>query len=478
MQNCDYNKPQMNAARKRTKTTTSVVDFAIPKSAMEIGIDKKYILLTYGCQGNESDSEKIRGLLETIGFSLASDETMADLIVLNTCAIRANAENKVFGELGRLKKYVKAKPDLIIAIGGCMPQEEIVVEKILKTYPQVKIIFGTHNLYQLPQFLERVMSNHNRVIEVLSEEGNIIEKLPTVRTSRSKAWVDIMYGCDEFCTYCIVPYTRGKERSRKPEYIIKEVQSLIDQGYHEVTLLGQNVNSYGLDFTEYRYRFSDLLQALSQLPIERIRFTTSHPKDFSTDLITVLAKQKNLMHAIHLPVQSGSDKILKAMNRKYTKADYMNLVDKIYQAIPDVSLTTDIIVGFPGETESDFLETIALVEYCRFEGAYTFVFSPRVGTPAAQFNDTVSIDEKMQRLYRLNDVINQGFARGNHRFVNQTLKVLVDGRSKGKADVLSGYSEHNKLVNFRGSKTLIGTIVNVKITDAKTWSLAGKLINE
>ena len=478
MQKCDYDKPQMNIARKRTKSTTEVVNFVIPASVIGKGIGKKYKMLTYGCQANESDSEKIRGLLEKIGFSLTIDDSKADLIVLNTCAIRENAENKVFGELGRLKKYFKANPELIIAIGGCMPQEEVVVEKIIKTYPQVKIIFGTHNFHQLPELLEKALKDNQRVIKVLSEEGSIVEMMPTIRTSQSKAWIDIIYGCDEFCTYCIVPYTRGKERSRKPEFIISEVNKLIEEGYHEVTLLGQNVNSYGLDFTDCKYNFANLLEDLAKLPIERIRFTTSHPKDFSDSLIAVLAKETNLMPAIHLPVQSGSNRILKAMNRKYTKESYIELVDKIYQAIPDVSLTTDIIVGFPGETESDFLETITLVEHCQFEGAYTFVFSPRTGTPAASFDDIIPMEEKMQRLYRLNEVINRGFARGNQRFVGQIIKILVDGISKGNSDVLSGYSEHNKLVNFRGSLNLVGTIVDVKITDAKTWSLFGELVNE
>jgi len=475
MEKNDYNKPLLNEARKRSRGATSAIDFSIPESLLGIGIGKKYVMQTFGCQGNEADSEHIRGLLARLGFVPTAQEDDADLILFNTCAIRANAENKVFGELGRIKKFKQSNPDLIIAVGGCMPQEEVVVEKILKTYHQVDIVFGTHNLHLLPEYLDKVMRRKEKVIEVLSEEGEIVEQLPAVRESGHKAWVNIMFGCDEFCTYCIVPYTRGKERSRKPENIIAEVRDLAERGYKEVTLLGQNVNSYGLDFSDRNYHFSDLLRDLSLLSIDRIRFTTSHPKDFGDDLIDVLAHCQHLMPYIHLPVQSGSNKILKAMNRKYTKEAYIALVERIYHAIPGVSLTTDIIVGFPGETEEDFLETLELVRKCRFEGAYTFIFSPRSGTPAATYPDTTDMDEKKSRLWRLNGLINEGFARGNRRFVGETLLVLVDGVSKTDCDVLSGYTEHNKIVNFRGPSSLIGTVVLVHITDAKTWSLDGEV---
>lgn len=470
-------KPKLNDARKRTKNETEQINYAIPEAAIHIGADLKYMIQTYGCQGNEADSEKMRGLLESVGFTQTLVEEEADLIILNTCAIRANAENKVFGELGRLKHLKVAKPNLILAVGGCMPQEEVVVEKILKTYHQVDIVFGTHNLHRLIDFLVPAMEKQ-KVISVESVEGEIVEKVPTIHENKFKAWVNIMYGCDEFCTYCIVPYTRGKERSRQPEAIIEEVKDLIKQGYQEVTLLGQNVNSYGLDFENKTYRFSDLLRELSNLDIPRIRFTTSHPKDFSDDLIMVLAEGKNLMPFIHLPVQSGSNKILKAMNRKYTKEHYLDLIGKIKKAIPDVSVTTDIIVGFPGETEEDFLETLDLVKQCDFEGAYTFIFSPRAGTPAASYSDDLPKEMKKQRLYQLNDLINEGFSKGNHRFVGTIQNVLVDGRSKTNKSVLTGYTEHNKLVNFKGDESLIGKIVSVKITDARTWSLVGELNND
>ncbi|MBU1144407.1 MAG: tRNA (N6-isopentenyl adenosine(37)-C2)-methylthiotransferase MiaB [Firmicutes bacterium] len=478
MSETNYNKPLLKNARKRSFNETIVSEYQIPLEIKNFGKNKKYLIQTHGCQANEADSEKLRGLLETEGFFKTDDLNEADLIIINTCAIRKNAENKVFGEIGRLKKYKVLNPNLVLAVGGCMPQEEEVVEKLLKTYPQVDIIFGTHNLHKFLEYLYRVMIQKERMIEVLSFEGEIVEHVPTVRENRYKAWVNIMYGCDEFCTYCIVPYTRGKERSRKPIHIIEEINELITQGYKEVTLLGQNVNSYGLDFVNEKYTFADLLKELSSLPIERIRFTTSHPKDFSFDLIDMLAKGKNLMPYIHLPVQSGSNKILKAMNRKYTKESYLNLINKIYEKIPDVSITTDIIVGFPGETEEDFLETLDLVRQASFEGAYTFVFSPRTGTPAASFIDTTPDLEKKARLYKLNEIVNQGYAKGNSRFLNQNVSVLVEGHSKTNPSILTGYSNHNKLVNFKGDDSLIGTIVQVKIIKAKTWSLTGELFHE
>jgi len=474
----DFNKPDLKDARKRSTTESVVSTYHFEHQLNPIGENKKYLIQTHGCQGNEADSEKIKGLVESQGFTETFVEAEADLIIINTCAIRANAENKVFGEIGRLKHLKTKKPNLIIAIGGCMPQEEVVVEKLLKTYRQVDIIFGTHNLHKLLDYLKIVMEKHQKVVEVMSQEGVLVENVPTVRDNRFKAWVNIMYGCDEFCTYCIVPYTRGKERSRKPEHIIEEVQNLINEGYQEITLLGQNVNSYGLDFISRTYHFSDLLKDLSVMNISRIRFTTSHPKDFSQDLIDILATGHNLMPYIHLPVQSGSNRILKAMNRKYTKEEYLDLIQKIRKAIPNVSLTTDIIVGFPSETEAEFQETLDLVSQSNFEGAYTFVFSKRVGTPAASMEDLTPTDEKMDRLYRLNDLINEGFKKGNARFVGTIQKVLVEGFSKTNHQILSGYTEHNKLVNFDGNTADIGHIIPIKITESKTWSLKGEVLHE
>jgi len=471
-----FTKPSLTDARKRKNEEVSLIDYNSFDLINNFGKEKTYKINTYGCQGNEADSEAIAGILEKLGFTESIELEDADLIILNTCAIRENAENRVFGNLGNLKKYKKNNPDLILGVCGCMPQEEKVVEKILKSYPYVDLVFGTHNIYKLPEYLETVILSKERVIEVFSQEGSIVEHMPKIRANTKKAWVNIMYGCDEFCTYCIVPYTRGKERSRKPEYIIEEVKELIKEGYLEVTLLGQNVNSYGNDFTDIDYRFKDLLNELNKLDIPRIRFTTSHPKDFDLETVKIIAKGGNLMPYIHLPVQSGSNSVLNKMNRKYTKESYLELVEYIYKYIPNASITTDIIVGFPTETEADFKETLDLVEKSRFEGAYTFIFSPREGTPASKYENTLTEETKKERLYELNRLINDGYLRGNQRFENQVVKVLVDGQSKNNSEVLAGYTENNKLVNFKGDSSLIGSIVDVKIYEAKTWFLLGDYI--
>ena len=471
-------KPSLKDARKRTKEETLTVEYESMKNIKDIGKDKSYIIQTHGCQANEADTEVLRGLLEKQLFKPTDALEEADLVIINTCAIRENAENKVFGELGRLKSYKRINPNMIIAVCGCMPQEEAVVERILKKYPHVDLVFGTHNINKLTEYLNYVMIEKKPLIEVYSTEGEIVEHLPQARDHRFKAWVNIMFGCDEFCTYCIVPYTRGKERSRQKRYIIEEVKELIKNGYKEITLLGQNVNSYGLDFKRDKYDFADLLNDLAKLDIPRIKFTTSHPKDFSDKLIDVISKYDNIMPFIHLPVQSGSNEILKRMNRKYTKEQYLDLVERIYHKIPDISLTTDIIVGFPGETEKDFEETLDLVRKSRFEGAYTFVYSPRKGTPAATYTDVVDELVAKERLYKLNDLINEGFLKGNKRFENKIVKVLVEGYSKTNESVLSGYTENNKLVNFKGPDSLIGEIIEVYIEKAKTWSLDGKIVEK
>ncbi|MCF7926102.1 MAG: tRNA (N6-isopentenyl adenosine(37)-C2)-methylthiotransferase MiaB [Candidatus Izimaplasma sp.] len=469
-----FKKPSIKKARKRVKDNTKTIDFSTCANIEGFGDGKTYKIQTYGCQGNEADGEKIKGILESLKFTEADTLEDADLILLNTCAIRENAENRVFGELGRLKQYKRNNPELILGVCGCMAQEENVVERILNKFQYVDLVFGTHNIYKLPQYLENVLFQKERVIEVFSEEGAIVENIPKLRDNAKKAWVNIMYGCDEFCTYCIVPYTRGKERSREPKHIISEIKDLIKEGYQEVTLLGQNVNSYGRDFTDKTYRFAQLLSDLNKLDIPRIRFTTSHPKDFDSETIDVLARGGNLMPYIHLPVQSGSTEVLKRMNRKYTRESYIALVDEIKEKIPSVSLTTDIIVGFPGETEAQFQETLSLVETCQFEGAFTFVFSKRSGTPAANYEDKTPLKEKKDRLHRLNNIINDGYLRGTKRFEGKTVKVLVDGHSKNDKNILAGYTEHNKLVNFKGDSSQIGEIVNVKITEAKTWFMLGE----
>ena len=470
-----YFKPNLKQARKRSNIAIEELKFQLSDAHQKIGIHKTYTIHTYGCQSNEADTESIAGILELMGFTLATSEATSDVIIMNTCAIRENAENRVWGELGRLKAYKRNHPNLIIGLAGCMPQEENVVERILKKYQHVDLVFGTHNIYKLPEYIETALFSKERVIEVYSQEGEIVENLPKVRNHLYKAWVNIMFGCDEFCTYCIVPYTRGKERSRSKDEIILEVKELVEKGYKEITLLGQNVNAYGKDFIDSKYTFGDLLRELDPLGIERIRFTTSHPHDLDKKTMEAIRDSKHVMPFFHLPVQSGSNVVLKRMNRQYTKESYLKVLNDLKEAVPGIAVTTDIIVGFPGETDADFLETLDLVEKAQFEGAFTFVFSKREGTPAAKFEDDTPEETKKERLYMLNDRTNAGYLKGNQRFVNQTVKVLVDGVSKNNDEVLEGYSEHNKLVNFKGDKSLIGKIVDVKITTAKTWFLLGEL---
>jgi len=474
-----YQPPDIRKARKRGRDKIEVhYDFELSDQMKAIGEGKKFLIRTYGCQMNEHDTEVMAGILMEMGYSPTETAEEADVILLNTCAIRENAENKVFGEIGHLKKYKLEKPDLILGVCGCMSQQESVVNRILKKHQQVDLIFGTHNIHRLPQLLEEAMFSKAQVVEVWSKEGDIIENLPKARHGKIKAWVNIMYGCDKFCTYCIVPMTRGKERSRRPEDIIQEVRDLASQGYQEITLLGQNVNAYGKDFEDIDYRFGDLMDDIRKIDIPRVRFTTSHPRDFDDHLIEVLAKGGNLLDHIHLPVQSGSNEILRKMNRKYTRESYLELVDKIKKAIPNVTLTTDIIVGFPNETEEQFEETMTLMEEVGFESAYTFIYSPREGTPAAVQKDDVPMEVKKERLHRLNELVNRQSAESMKSYEGKTVKVLVEGESKKDDTVLAGYTEKNKVVNFKGPKSIIGQIVDVKITEAKTWSLNGELVKK
>ncbi len=471
-------KPNLKQARKRVSNNTEYIKFSLDSKYAGLGQDKKYCLQTYGCQGNEADSEIMAGILEKMGFTPVEEAKDADIVIINTCAIRENAEQRIWGELGRLKQYKNTNPDLLLGVCGCMPQEEKVFNHILEKFPYVDIVFGTHNIYRLPEYIYEAYMNKERVLQVFSNEGAIIENLPHVRVNNRKAWVNIMYGCDEFCTYCIVPYTRGRERSRLPLDIIEEVQGLVRDGFYEITLLGQNVNAYGKDFKEVNYTFGDLLTDLDQTGIKRIRFTTSHPRDLDDKTIMAMANCKSVMPAIHLPVQSGNNEVLHRMNRKYTKEEYLVLIDKLKKNIPGISITTDIIVAFPGETNEQFLDTLDLVDRVQYEGAFTFIYSPREGTPAATYENPMTEEEKHERLLELNKHINDGYLKGNQRFLGKTVKVLVDGESKNDPSILAGYSEHNKLVNFKGDKSLIGQIVNVKITEAKTWFLLGEYDGE
>ena len=467
------NIPNMIEAKKRSKDDVKYEYFNIDKIDAFKG--KKYFIRTYGCQMNVHDSEEIKALLESVGYVETDVMEDADLILLNTCAIRENAHDKVFGFLGRCKHLKKEKKDLIIALCGCMAQEEHVVEEVLSKHKYIDIVFGTHNLNELPTMLLNKLNKTN--VKVYSKEGEVIEVGNLYkRDSKYSAWVNIMYGCDKFCTYCIVPYTRGKQRSRKSIDILNEVNDLKNQGYMEITLLGQNVNAYGKDLKN-ELSFAELLEEVAKTNIPRIRFVTSHPWDFTDDMIEVISKYDNIMPYIHLPLQSGSDRILKLMGRRYTKEEYIKLFDKIKNKIDNVSVTTDIIVGFPNETEEDFKDTLDVVNYCKYDSAFTFIFSPRVGTPAANMKDDIDLKTKENRLQQLNELVNKYSLENNKKYINKVVKVLLTEISTKDDNKLCGYTETMKLVNVSCDKNLIGTIQNVLITDAKSFSLDG-IINK
>ena len=463
--------PDMQEAKVRTRKEADVI-YLDDETKSDLYAGKKYFLRTYGCQMNVHDSEEIKAILENLGYTETDELEDSDIVVLNTCAIRENAHDKVFGYLGRCK-HLKAttKKDLIVCIGGCMAQEEVVVNELKTKHPYVDIIFGTHNIHELATMIKNV-KNQRQDIKVYSIEGNVYENIDYKRDSKITAWVNIMYGCDKFCTYCIVPYTRGKQRSRRACEIVREVEKLVASGYQEVTLLGQNVNAYGKDL-EGEMSFAGLLAEVAKTNIPRVRFVTSHPWDFTDEMIKVIAEYPNIMPYIHLPLQSGSSKILKLMGRRYTKEEYLKLFDKMKKEIPGVAISTDIIVGFPGETESDFEETLEVVNHCKYDGAYTFIFSPRVGTPAAKMTDETPLKEKEDRLHRLNELVNQYSLENNQKLLNKTVPVLIQGISEKGTDKVYGYTDTMKLVNVVGSKDLIGKIVNVTITDAKSFSLDG-----
>lgn len=464
--------PNLEKAKIRNAQDVKYIDATIRRDE-SLFKGKKYFLKTYGCQMNVHDSELIKNLLEGIGFLEIDKLEEADIVVLNTCAIRENAHDKVFGFLGRCKHQKSINPDLIICICGCMAQEPSVCEEILTRHKYIDLVFGTHNIHELPNLLIDKMNKTN--IEVESIEGDVIENLEYTRDSKISAWVNIMYGCDKFCTYCIVPYTRGKQRSRKSEKILEEIENLKKAGYKEVTLLGQNVNAYGKDLND-ELSFPQLLEKVSDIGIDRIRFVTSHPWDFTDELIDVIAKRDNIMPYIHLPLQSGSSRILKLMGRRYTKTEYLELYNKIKTRVPNASITTDIIVGFPGETEEDFRETLDVVEKCKYDSAFTFIFSKRVGTPAYNLPDDVPVSEKEERLKRLNELVNKYSLLANECYVGRIVEVLITGPSERGENLVCGYTDTMKLVNVVGSKDLIGQIVKVKITEAKSFSLNGEAI--
>ena len=439
-------------------------------------MNKTYKIMTFGCQMNENDSEKISGLLKNMGYTLEEDVHKAGVVILNTCSVRENADVRVFGNLGTFKSVKKVNPDLVLAVCGCMMQQPEIVKKIKEKYPQVDLVFGTHNIHHFPQMLGNYLQKGERIFEIWDDSSEIIEDLPVDRKYPFKSFVTIMNGCNNFCTYCIVPYTRGREVSRQPEKIIEEVRRLADEGCLEVTLLGQNVNSYGNDL-KTGYHFANLLRDLNQIEkIKRIRFMTSHPKDLTDEVIEAIAQCDKVCPAIHLAIQSGSTRILKAMNRRYTKEQIIDLVSRVRSRIADVAITTDIIVGFPGETEEDFQDTLEVMRACKFDSAFSFIYSIRTGTPAATMENQIPDEVKHDRLNRLLDVLRDISFGLNSKYEGRVLPVLVEEPSKNNTDRLSGRTETGKLVNFEGSFDHIGKIVNVKITKAGSFSLTGEEI--
>jgi tRNA-2-methylthio-N6-dimethylallyladenosine synthase len=440
----------------------------------------KYIILTMGCQLNENDSEKLSGMIEKMGYTNTENIEEADLIVFNTCCVRENAEDKLFGKLGEAKK-IKEKRGTVIAIGGCMMQEKHIVDKLQKSYPFFDIVFGTHTLHKFPQDLYNVILNKKRIEDIIDIDGEIIEGLPIKRNDNIKASVTIMYGCNNFCSYCIVPYVRGRERSRKPEDIINEVRELADKGYKEITLLGQNVNSYMRNEVlenenEKITSFAKLLYAVNEIKgIERIRFISPHPKDFTEDVIDAIKKCDKVCKLIHLPLQSGNSRVLKEMNRKYTKQQYLELVEKMKKEIPNLTLSTDIIVGFPGETDEDFEDTLDVVKKVNFEQVYMFIYSRRVGTPADRMQNQVPEEQKHIRFEKLKKLVEEQIEEKNKKYINTIQKVLVEGKSKNNEDMLTGRTDSNKVVIFKGNDNLIGQIINLKIVSEHMWYLKGEV---
>lgn len=455
------------------------------------GKELKYAIMTMGCQLNENDSEKLSGMLEKMGYTKIEKLEEADLVIFNTCCVRENAEERLFGKVGELKN-IKAKRDLIIAIGGCMMQEEHIQEKIKKSYPYVDIIFGTHTLHKLPEDIDKVLEQRKKVKDVIDIDGKVYEDLPIIRDSRVQASITIMYGCNNFCSYCIVPYVRGRERSRKPKDIIREIKEVVAQGYKEIMLLGQNVNSYLRSEMEQikqgklideqgDYKeidsFAKLLRAVNEIQgVERIRFVSPHPKDFTVDVIEAIRDCDKVCKFVHLPLQSGSSKMLKIMNRKYTKEQYLHLVKTMKEMIPEIKFSTDIIVGFAGETEEDFEDTLDVVRQVRFEQVFMFIYSRRVGTPGDKMPNQIPEDIKHKRFDRLKELVENQIAEDNEKYIGSIQSILVEGPSKGNEQMLTGRTETNRPVVFEGKENLINTIVKVKITEDHMWYFKGEIM--
>ena len=474
------NEPSYVDARKRSREKIKIISdaYIMDNEISKIGVGKKYHIITYGCQANVRDSETYAAILEDMSYTKTDNMDDADLILLNTCSIREDAHTNVLGLRSRIKHLKETtKPDLITVVGGCMCQEEAVVKEFEKKYKWIDVVFGTHNIQNLAKLISESIDKNELIIEVFSKEGDVIENLPVRRENKYKAFINIMYGCDKFCTYCIVPYTRGKQRSRRMGDILSEVKECIKEGYKEVTLLGQNVNAYGKDL-DSNLSFAVLLEEVAKTNIPRIRFMTSHPWDFTDEMIDVISKYDNIMPYIHLPVQSGNDRILKLMGRRYTKEEYLKLFDKIKSKIKNAAITTDIIVGYPSETEEEFNDTLDVVNYCKYDGAFTFIFSPRENTPASRMEDDVTLEEKRDRLARLNEVVNKYYKENNEKLIDKVVPVLIEGPSEKDKNLYSGYTDTMKLVNVKCDKEDIGNIINVRIIDAKTWSLDGEKVDE
>ncbi len=451
------------------------------------GKNLKYFILTMGCQLNENDSEKISGMLTKMGYSETNNQEDADILIYNTCCVRENAEEKLFGKVGEVKKQ-KEQKGTIIALGGCMMQEQHILDKIKQSYPYVDIIFGTHTLHKLPEDIYKILNNRKKIEDILYIDGEVIEGLPIKRNDNIKASVTIMNGCNNFCSYCIVPYVRGRERSRHPKDILSEIQALASKGYKEITLLGQNVNSYlrsekengKIKDMEYKgiNSFATLLRAVNEIEgIEIIRFISPHPKDFTDDVIEAIRDCKKVCKLIHLPLQSGSTEVLKAMNRKYTKEQYLALVDKMKKLIPDVVFTTDIIVGFPGETEEDLEDTLDVVRKVNFEQVFMFIYSRRVGTPGDKMENQIPEEIKHQRFNKLKELVEKQIQVRNKEYIGTVQNVLVEGTSKNNENMLTGRTYSNKVVVFEGNEDLIGKLIDLKIVSEHMWYLKGKLIN-
>ena len=472
------NTPDMLKAASRKKSATVFMPATFDKKDQLEALVKgeKYYIHTYGCQANVRDEETMRGLLEDVGYIQTDKPEEATLIIINTCAVRENAEDKVYGEIGNLKHLRKKNKDLVLAICGCMVEQPEILKKLMETFTEVNLYFGTHEIAQLYSLVYDVRTTKERVVAIESKPGEVIEITPACRNNNYKAYVNVMYGCDKFCTYCIVPYTRGKERSRHFEDVLKECEQLIENGYQEITLLGQNVNAYGKDLDEGK-DFADLMEAVAKLGVPRLRFTTSHPWDFSSKMIEVIAKYPNIMKFIHLPVQSGNDRVLRAMGRRYTRETYLALVKEMREKIPGLALSTDIIVGFPNETDDEFKDTLSIVDEIKYEAAFTFIYSPRKGTPAAKIEDNVSKETKSARFMELVKHLEKHIEAHSKTMVGKTYDVLVDGVSKTDKDMYSGYTEENKLVHFKGNESMIGKIVKVKINESHTYSMMGEIVN-